>query len=315
MCNLTIIVPVYNTIKYLKRCIDSLLKQADNEMQILLINDGSTDNSEEILKEYEKNNSEIIKYYKKENAGIADTRNFGISKAEGKYIMFVDSDDYIKENLINDLRQYILKGIDIVKFKLERVNEDGQVLERVNGPIFNDFTGEEAFNLLAFSDVLLDSPCVYAFKKELFTENDFKFKVGTEHEDFGLIPHVLLKAKSVTSIDNYGYCYVQSKNSITRNENYEKTLKKFNDALSHYDSTIDFINKNDLNEKTKKNVKTYYTNAIILKLKELKKEDLKLYIQKIKKRKMVKNIQVHNLKQLVKKLILIINMKLYIKLK
>lgn len=315
MRSLTIIVPVYNTSKYLKRCVDSLLVQANEDTEILLINDGSTDDSEEILKEYEKNNSETIKYYKKENAGIADTRNFGISKANGNYIMFVDSDDYIKENLIKDLKPYMDNDIELIKFKLERVDEKGQALDKVDGPIFKNVSGEEAFNMLAFSDVLLDSPCVYLFKKELFTENNFKFKVGTEHEDFGLIPHVLLKAKSVVSIDNYGYCYVQSENSITRNENYEKTLKKFNDALSHYDSTIDFINKNDLNEKTKKNVKTYYTNAIILKLKELKKEDLKLYIQKIKKRKMVKNIQVHNLKQLIKKLILMINMKLYIKLK
>lgn len=315
MCNLTIIVPVYNTSKYLKRCIDSLLKQSNSEIQILLIDDGSTDNSEEILKQYEKENPEIIRYYKKDNSGIADTRNYGISKAEGKYIMFVDSDDYIKENLIEDLKQHMIKDIDLIKFKLERVKENGQVIQKVNGPTFDNLSGEEAFNILAFSDVLLDSPCVYVFKKELFTKNNFKFKVGTEHEDFGLIPLVILKAKKVTSIDNYGYSYVQSENSITRNENYEKTLKKFNDALSHYDSTIDFINKNDLNEKTKKNVKTYYTNAIILKLKELKKEDLKLYIQKIKKRKMIKNIQVHNLKQLIKKLILMINMKLYIKLK
>lgn len=315
MCNLTIIVPVYNTSKYLKRCIDSLLKQSNSEIQILLIDDGSTDNSEEILKQYEKENPEIIRYYKKDNSGIADTRNFGISKANGKYIMFVDSDDYIKENLIKDLKLYMDSDIELIKFKLERVDEKGQALEKVDGPIFDNASGEEAFNILAFSDVLLDSPCVYAFKKELFTENNFKFKVGTEHEDFGLIPHVLLKAKSVVSIDNYGYCYVQSENSITRNENYEKTLKKFNDALSHYDSTIDFINRNDLNEKTKKNVKTYYTNAIILKLKELKKEDLNLYIQKIKERKMIKNIQVHNLKQFIKKLILMINMKLYIKLK
>lgn len=315
MCNLTIIVPVYNTSKYLKRCIDSLLKQQNGEMQILLINDGSTDDSEEILKEYEKNNPEIIKYCKKENAGIADTRNYGISKAEGKYIMFVDSDDYIKENLIDNLSQYMNDDIDIVKFKLERVNEDGQVLESVNGPIFKNLTGEEAFNVLAFLDVLLDSPCVYAFKKELFTKNNLNFKVGTEHEDFGLIPLVLLKAKSVTSIENYGYCYVQSENSITRNEDYARTLKKFNDALSHYDFAMKFLKENDLDEKTKKNVKTYYTNAIILKLKELKKEDLKLYIQKIKERKMVKNIQVNNFKQLIKKLILMVNMKLYIKLK
>lgn len=275
----------------------------------------STDNSEEILKEYQKNNPQKVTYYKKENAGIASTRNYGILKAKGKYIMFVDSDDYIKEDFIEDLRKHMAEDVDLIKFKLERVNEVGQVLEKVDGPIFNNLTGEEAFNTLAFSDVLLDSPCVYLFKKEIFTKNNLEFKLGTEHEDFGLIPLVILKAKSVTSIDNYGYCYVQSENSITRNDDYTKTLKKFNDALMHYDAAIEFVETNNLSQTTKKNVKTYYTNAIILKLKELKKEDLNLYIQKIKDRKMIKNIQVNNFKQLVKKLILMINMKLYIKLK
>ena len=315
MSNLTVIVPVYNTSIYLKKCIDSILTQIDDEDEILLINDGSTDDSEQIIKEYESKEPNMITYYKKENAGIADTRNLGILKAKGKYILFVDSDDYIREDLIKALKNYMKKDIDIIKFKLDRVDENGQVLEKVDGPIFDIITGEQAFNLLAFSDVLLDSPCVYLFKKELFIKNDFKFKVGTEHEDFGLIPHVLLKAKTVVSINNYGYCYLQRSNSITRNEDYEKTLKKFNDALLHYDNTQQFLEEVNLDDKTKKNVKTYYTNAIILKLKELEKEDLKLYIQKIKKRKMIKNIQVHNLKQLMKKIILVFDIKLYIKLK
>ena len=85
--------------------------------------------------------------------------------------------------------------------------------------------------------------------------------------------------------------------------------------MSHYDIAMEFVELSNLSKKTKKNVKTYYTNAIILKLKELKKEDLKLYIQKIKERKMIKNIQVNNFKQLIKKIILMVNMKLYIKLK
>lgn len=315
MCDLTVIVPVYNTSKHLRKCIDSILVQLEKDDEILLINDGSTDASEEILKEYEINNPDIVTYYKKENSGIADTRNFGISKAKGKYILFVDSDDYIREDLIKALKTYMEKDIDIIKFKLAKVDENGQVIEKVAGPVFDKISGEEAFNILAFSDVLLDSPCVYAFKKELFTKNNFKFKVGTEHEDFGLIPLVIIKAKTAISINNYGYCYVQSSNSITRNKDYTKTLKKFNDALLHYDCAKVFIEKADLTNQTKRNVKTYYTNAIILKLKELNKEDLNLYIQKIKKRKMLKNIQVHNLKQLIKKIILMVDIKLYIKLK
>lgn len=315
MCKLSIIVPVYNTSKYLKKCVTSILVQTNDDMEILLINDSSTDNSGEILKEFEKQNPERIHYFEKPNGGIADTRNYGVSKAQGKYILFVDSDDYIKENLIKELDKYIEQDIDLVKFKLEKVNINGEVLERIEGPVFEKLTGPQAFNKLAFSDVLIDSPCVYLFKKELFKKNNLEFKPNTEHEDFGLMPLVILKAETVTSINLYGYCYLQSTNSITRNTDYARMLKKFNDVLLHYDNMIEFLNKENIDEKTKKNVKTYYTNAIILKLKELKQKDQDIYIQKIKQRKMIKNIQVNNVKQLIKKLILITNIKWYLKLK
>lgn len=315
MIKLSIIVPVYNTGKYLKKCLDSLVLQANQETEILVINDGSNDNSEEIVQKYKQQNPSIIKYYKKQNTGIADTRNIGIAKATGKYILFVDSDDYIKENLIQELEKYMSQDIDIIKFKLEKVNENGEILERIDGPIFDKVDGQTAFNILAFSDVLIDSPCVYLLKKELFEKNKLKFKLNTEHEDFGLIPLVILKAKDMVSINTYGYCYLQTTNSITRNENYEKTIKKVNDVFMHYDTMIKFIEKESLNSKTKKNIKTYYTNAIILKLKELKRQDLDTYIKEIRKRKMIKNIQVHSIKLLIKKIILLLNIRWYLKLK
>ncbi len=313
MCKLSIIVPIYNAGDNLKKCLESIITQDLEETEILAINDGSTDNSGEIVKKYEKENPKKITYYEKENTGVADTRNFGISKAKGKYILFIDSDDFISEGLIKELKTYIEQDIDIIKFKLKRVNETGEILEKVDGAIFDKCDGQTAFNMLCFSDVLLDSPCIYVFKRELFKEN--KFKVNTEHEDFGLIPLIILKAKSIISINTYGYCYLQTNGSITRNEDYSKTLKKVNDTLLHYDNMLEFINKENLKETTIKNLKTYYTNAIILKLKELKKEDLDIYIQKIRKRNMVDNIQVNNMKQFVKKLILRINIKLYLKLK
>lgn len=315
MCKLSVIVPTYNAGKNLNKCLDSILAQNLENIEILVINDGSTDNSSEIIKEYAEQYPKKITYYEKENAGVAHTRNFGISKARGKYILFVDSDDYIKLGLFEELQKYIEQDIDIVKFKLERVNERGQVLEKVNGAVFEKTDGQTAFNMLCFSDVLLDSPCVYLFKKDLFTANNLEFKTNTEHEDFGLIPLVILKAKSVVSIDNYGYCYLQTNGSITRNEDYSKTLKKFNDVLIHYDNMLEFVKNENLTENTSKNVKTYYTNAIILKLKEIKKQDLDIYIQKIKERKMIDNIQVNNIKQFIKKLILKTNVKWYLKLK
>lgn len=313
MYKLSIIVPVYNRETKIKRCLDSIVNQLNENVELVIVNDGSTDNTDEVISSYIKNKSSNIQYYTKQNAGIAHTRNFGIEHANGQYIIFVDSDDYIDKDLIKVLDIYMKNNIDLIKYKLQRVDEKGNLIQKQEGPVFEQTTGEEAFNNLAFSDVLLDSPCVYAMKKNLF--NDYKFKEGTEHEDFGLIPLIILKANTVISINYYGYNYVQSDESITRNTNYEKTIKKFEDTLKHYDNMKNIVEKENLKETTKKNVKTYYTNAIILKLKELETKDQKKYIKQIRKRGMQKNIQVKNIKQLIKKVIITFNMRLYLKFK
>lgn len=315
MYKLSIIVPVYNTKKQLGKCLDSLLCQVREGIELIVINDGSTDASEEVIKEYDRKYPNKITYYSKPNSGVADTRNLGIQKAQGKYIYFVDSDDYIEFDLVQTLERYMDTDIDIIKFKLQRVDEQGKTIKKVEGPIFSKVQGEQAFNMLAFEDVLLDSPCVYFIKKELFVNNHLAFKVGTEHEDFGLIPLILLKANTVISVPNYGYYYVQSEDSITRNEEYPKTIKKFQDVLSHYDNMLSFIEQETFQEVTKQNIKTYYTNAILLKLKELKRGDQDTYLKEIKKRKMIDNIQVYNIKQLLKKMILKCNVRWYLKLR
>lgn len=315
MIKLSIIVPVYNTQNEMAKCLESILKQKNENIEILVINDGSTDSSKQVIQEYQLKYPNTITYYEKENTGIADTRNVGINKAKGKYILFVDSDDYLSLDFLKKLDPYMDQDIDIVKFKLQRVNEQGKILEKVDGATFEKTDGETAFSNLAFSDVLLDSPCVYLFKKELFTQNDLYFKIGTEHEDFGLIPLVLLKAKSIVSLDFYGYNYVQRNNSITRNDDYEKTKKRMQDVLVHYDHMVSFLEKEEIGERAKKNLRTYYTNAILLKLKELKRKEQDEVIKQIRIRNMIADIQVHNMKQWIKKIILTINIRWYLKLK
>ncbi len=315
MKKISVIIPVYNTEKYLRRCFDSVIAQDYKNLEIVIINDGSEDNSEQIINEYKNKYPELISYYKKENSGVADTRNFGIEKAQGDYIMFLDSDDYIDKALLKTLEEYVNKNIDLIKFKLQRVNEEGKALEIVSGATFEKTTGEDGFNRLYSTDVLLDSPCVYLIKKEIFVKNSLKFAVGTEHEDFGLVPFIIVLAQTMVSINFYGYYYVQSDNSITRNENYTKTIKKAYDALKHYDNAIVLIEILNINKITKQNLKIYYTNAIILKAKELHNDEQKKYIKEIKDRKMTKNIKIRNMKQLIKKILLTMNIKLYLQMK
>lgn len=134
----------------------------------MIINDGSKDNSELIIKEYKEKYPNLISYYKKENTGVADTRNFGIEKATGDYIMFLDSDDYIDKSLFKNLEEHINNNVELIKFKLQRVDDSGKTLEIVPGATFEQETGEEGFNDLYYTDVLLDSPCVYLIKKIYF---------------------------------------------------------------------------------------------------------------------------------------------------
>lgn len=314
MKKLSIIIPVYNTEKHLKKCFDSIINQNNSEIEVVVVNDGSTDNSEVIIKEYISKYKDVFTYYKKDNTGVSDTRNFGVEKASGKYIMFLDSDDYIDKKLYDNIKKYIDEDIELIKYKMQRVDENDKILEIVPGATFDKITGEEGFNKLYGTDVLLDSPCVYIIKKDIFVRNNLKFKVGTEHEDFGLIPFVIVLAKSMVSTNFYGYYYVQSQGSLMRNENYKKTIKRVYDALGHYDNAKEYSQKINISKLTHDNIMIYYTNAVILKARDLKEEERKKYLEELKKRKVFKNIKARNLKQMIKKIMLMIDINLYLKL-
>ena len=315
MPKISVIVPVYNTEKYLKKCLDSIVNQTYQDIEVIIVNDGSTDNSKKITDEYITKFPEKVKCINKENGGLSSARNCGIELATGDYIAFVDSDDYIDMQLFEQLLPYVKRDIDLIKFKLIKVDEEYKELEKISGPVFNEITGEEGFNSLVFKDVLLEPACIYLYKKTLFDKNNLKFLENTFHEDFGLIPIVLLHSKNMVSIDFYGYYYVQANNSITRNEDYSKTVKRATDLLLHYDNMIKQIKKIGLAQKTIKNIKQYYSNCILEVAKKLQKDEQNKYILEIKKRKLIKNIRVKSIKSLLKKLILFLNIRLYLKLK
>ena len=315
MKKISVIVPIYNAEKYIARCLDSILARADEHIELILINDGSKDRSEEIIKTYLGRYKSSIKYIKKENDGVANTRNLGIEKATGDYIIFVDSDDYIDKNLFEELRPYMEQNIDIIKYKAIIETEEEEKIGQLEGPTFEITTGEEAFSKLCFDDEMLDALWVYAYKRELFTKNKLKFTKDADHEDFGLIPLIMLKAKTFISTNIQGYHYVQSSNSVTRNKNYDKTVKKVFDTLIHYDNMEKQIESYQISQQTKENVKIFYTNSILLRVNHLEKKERKKFIKEIKKRKMTKNIKPRNIKQLLKRTILEISISLYLKMR
>ena len=307
---LSIIITAYNAEKTIERCINSILENEYNDYEIIVINDGSSDKTEKVIELFA---SDKIKYFSKKNTGVADSRNFGIEKAKGEYITFIDSDDYVSNNYFKNLDKYLKQGIDIIKRKAIIINEKNNEKTKIEGPVFGEITGEQAFNELCFKDIYLDTLWSYIIKKNLFTENNLYFEPNKYHEDFGLLPLLILKAKSVISTNDYVYYYVQTDGSIMRDSDDAKTIKKSKDVLYHYDNIIEQTEKYDISRKTKENVRIYCTNAILLKVKELKGKAQNDFIKELKKRKIYKNIKIRNLKQLIKKILLFVNIKLYIR--
>lgn len=317
MPKISIIIPVYNTEKYIEKCLESLLHQTMKDIEVIVVNDGSTDNSENAIKEWMKRYQKDIniKYFRKSNGGLSDARNYGVTKATGKYISFVDSDDYLEKDLYKNLLKYINQDIDIIKFKMTTLNEKGEIIEKLDGPIFEKCAGEEAFEKLCTVDRYLEVACTYLYNREFFLKNKFKYKIGAYHEDFGLTPFIIIKAKSVVSTENFGYYYLQRENSITDNKNVEKEKKKAYDVLHFYDEAMIRIKKSNIKDKTKMLLKRYYTNSLLIKTGELEGEAQKKYIEQIKLRKVYKNIKSENLKQFIKKIVIKINIKLYLKMR
>ena len=145
MADISIIIPIYNAEKYLKKCIDSLVEQTKKELEFILINDGSTDDTEKIIKSYK---DKRIKYFKNKNQGIGKTRNFGIEKATGKYIMFLDSDDYLEPDSCEFLYNTAEKEkSDLVICDFYKVYENNKI-EEIKLPKFKPTTLKKRPNLL-----------------------------------------------------------------------------------------------------------------------------------------------------------------------
>ena len=314
MIKVSVIVPIYNVEKQLEKCLDSLLNQTLKDIQIILVNDGSQDSSANIAKKYVVKDPDRVLYFEKENGGLSDARNYGLKYATGEYISFIDSDDYITENLYNDLLPYMDQKYDLIKFKVAKVDEKGKIIEKNYTPEFEEKTGEEAFDILYKSDVMTEVAWGYLYKRDFFKRNEFEFAKGKYHEDFGLVPLIILKANKVASVDVFGYNYVQTAKSITRG-NKETTYKRALDLLYFYDEMINKIKNYEISNKAKENIKIYYTNCIILEVDNLEGKEQKQFIKEIRKRKLANNIKSRNFKQFFKKILLKINIKLYLKLR
>lgn len=234
---LSIIVPVYNVADYLPKCLDSLLAQdlPQNEYEIIVVNDGSTDNSGDIAQQYADKYANIT-LINQSNQGLSGARNTGIKHANGEYIQFVDSDDYIEKNVLGGLMKQVEKDdLDVLRYNYHNINTKGDIFVPFkSGKPYVDYssivvTGEK------FLQERLGYGCYawqFIIKTNMLTTNQCFFKNGIYFEDTQWTPRMLLLAKRVSSTEIVVYNYLWRIGSITLPDNEHKVKKIIEDKIS-----------------------------------------------------------------------------------
>ena len=225
---ISVIVPVYNTEKYLERCLLSLIDQnIDQKYEIIVINDGSTDSSLEIAEEIAEC-YENVKVYSRGNGGMSAARNTGLEHARGKYIAFVDSDDYVEKSYLSKMYETAeSSGADIVCCNFRCVDEDGEpagidgILKHRPGV----FDSKKMLSSLLLDVTMRSFVWNKLFRRGLFTDYNIKFPVGKYYEDLRTLPRLFRHSKKIAVVGGVLYNYVQRSGSITGNMTVEKVFK------------------------------------------------------------------------------------------
>ena len=303
----SIIIPVYNVEAYISKCLDSIKNQSYDNYEVIIVNDGTKDNSVNVIDKYLSDNR--FKLYNKENGGLSSARNYGIKYVTGDYILFIDSDDYIERDLLNNFNNILKnKEYDLVKYNIKVVDDNYNLIRMENG--LDKSKEIDMYSLLGLE--FSEPAWAYLYKASFFIDNNFLYPVGRIHEDFGLTPLIILKASNIYYLNYYGYNYVQRGNSIVNGG--EKNLKRCNDMLFHFDNLYSIISKDEkISNDYKKYMYSYLANGVILKGSLLDKEDLNNYIKELKKRDIFSYLIDDSLKRKLKKFFIKLFPKLYIK--
>lgn len=228
----SIIVPVYNTEKYITKCLKSIKDAIDLDCEVIIINDGSTDNSEKLIKEFieqlpneYKNN---FKYKYKENKGLADTKNVGISMANGQYISVIDSDDYISDDFYEIARKYIKTGYEIIIYDLYVIFENEKFVNYVARASRDD---KKDFKTSIITGAMQGSSCNKIIKSSLY--KPYKFPTNKQYEDTAVTPFILMDTEKIKYVPYPLYYYVQREKSIVATNTLISAFYKICENISN----------------------------------------------------------------------------------
>ncbi|MDT2767632.1 glycosyltransferase [Globicatella sulfidifaciens] len=251
----SIIVPIYKVEKYINKCVDSLINQTYKNIEIILVDDESPDNCPQICDTYAKDNKNV-RVFHKPNGGLSDARNFGLSKAIGEYIIFVDSDDFIEIDSCEKFNKLIgdARDVDIIASNSIRFGDTTPSNEMYT--IIGDIiTGKMFLKTQYKNRTMFVTAWRNVYKREFLIKNDLFFKIGILHEDEQWTPRVFLKAESVITTDFVFYHHNIREGSITQSKVKTKNAK---DILSTCTELRPLYEKLDDNE-----LKSYLLNYLV----------------------------------------------------
>ena len=288
---LSVIIPAYNVEKYLSECLDSIVKQDNGRIEVILVNDGSTDSTWDVCCQYAEK-YDYIKIFTQRNSGQSTARNFAIKKAVGEYLFFLDSDDYITSNGIEMIFEEIgRENSDVIIYLYNNFNE---ITNEIYGCGYHldketvaSLNGEDLLRYLITGRIYDWYPWLVTIKREYLLKNSLFFKDGVTFEDARWTPTVLYKADKVTYIDFPIHVYRRSRNGSTT-ATFSK--KNFLSKLGVFEYIDEFSSENNLCSTTKEMMYANMSNLYVSALFDtwsLEKEERKKYLKQLKKYKFI----------------------------
>ena len=279
------VIPIYNGEKVIKRCLDSVLLQSFDNYEVVIVNDGSVDNSISICNDY-YTLFPNIRIISQNNSGPGEARNVGIKNSRGQYILFVDQDDFVEPNLLENIDRAFMDTVDILKYNVNYLGDrlDPQIF---NTPSIKAVSGDQALLILLQSKKLFATTWMYAIRKELFFKYDLWFEKNNLHEDYGLIPRLIYHSRKFQGIEYIGYNYVYTPGSLSTNQDYEHILKRAKDMLIQYDILHSFSKSNFTDYNLFFLFECYIENNVKKKLNKLRGQDFDIFRRELKKRKII----------------------------
>ncbi len=241
---ITVIVPVYNILEYLPRCVHSVTAQTYTRLEIILVDDGSTDGTGELCDELAKEDARI-RVFHKENGGSSSARNLALSKAQGEYVGFVDSDDYIEPDMYEKLYAGIVEfRVPVAQIGRDETDVQGNRLPNICEPPEKPQVWESGDFL---REMLLHkgdcSFCTKLIRRDLFPSNEENFPVGRLNEDFHLLVRMLPRMERLVSLPGQGYHVFYRIGSNSRKADREHFSRVFGDCVDNADMVAEIVEK------------------------------------------------------------------------